>query len=120
MGAIYDPILGKLREGDRMLYQFGTTLTANADLHFTNHFAKITDVEKVTDVTITILDSAPDVGWNASFYQLAAGQIIFAAENDNVSIPAACKSAGIGSLINVYYIGIFDEKKTWRIEGGIP
>jgi hypothetical protein len=98
--------------------QFGTEITADADITATNHKFKTTDVNKSTAVTLTLKKNVFAVGEWFVLVQTGDGQFELDCDAE-VTVPDWNKSAGKGFEMYVYCVDATTDANVFRIVGGV-
>ncbi len=97
--------------------QFGTTLTDDANITAALHKFKYTDVNKATDVTLTLKKNEYLKGEWFVLIQTGAGQFTLDCDAE-VTVPDWNKSAGSGHMMYVYCVDDTEDANVFRIDGG--
>ncbi len=98
--------------------QFGTTITDDANITAALHKFKYTDVNKATDVTLTLKKNEYLKGEWFVLIQTGAGQFELDCDAE-VTVPDWNKSAGSGHMMYVYCVDDTEDDNVFRIEGGV-
>jgi hypothetical protein len=98
--------------------QFGTEITADADITAANHKFKTTDINKSTAVTLTLKKNGFAVGEWFVLVQTGDGQFELDCDAE-VTVPDWNKSAGKGFEMYVYCVDATTDANVFRIVGGV-